>query len=260
MIGLGLAIPYVATRGGGTYVVTDANASTLIAAMNTAPSSSRKRTIDNTIISLKAAGLWTKLDALYVLAAHDSQAARLNWKAPASNTATEVSSPTFTADQGYTGNGTSSYLDSNFNPTTDPIATGTQDDNHIGVFVLNNVASNSAVGNPKQSVQPRAVSVDQFLGRAGNTSNTLIASSITDSRGHFVITRGDSANISGYINGALSATVAVVSAALDNSNFWICARNLNNFGTYQVSAAHWGKNLSGAEIASLYSILAGARG
>ena len=40
------------------------------------------RLIDKAIGQLKMAGVWGKLDALYLLAAHTSQAALVNWKAP----------------------------------------------------------------------------------------------------------------------------------------------------------------------------------
>ncbi len=50
----------------------------LLARMSVPPSPARRTHIDTLVKSLIAAGLWTKLDALYLLAAHDAQAARLN--------------------------------------------------------------------------------------------------------------------------------------------------------------------------------------
>lgn len=238
--------------------VWNASALAIIAAMTPPPDAARALAINSTVTSLQSTGLWPLLDALFILAAHDAQAALLNWKNP-SQVASTVNSPTFTTDQGYTGNGTSSYVDTGIKSTAVG-SVGTQNSNHIGVYCLNNVGSNSAVGNTAQSVQPRNVADDHLWGRAGNSSNTDTGLAST-SLGHSIINRVDSSYISGYKDGALLATVASASSALDsvNNNF-ICARSPGNFGTYLVSAAHWGAGLTTQQIADLYGILNGARG
>jgi hypothetical protein len=70
----------------------------------------------NTLIS---SGVWAKLDTLFVLA-NDGGAsfACINWKNPSGTKATLVSSPTFTTNQGFNSNGSSSYIDTNFNAST----------------------------------------------------------------------------------------------------------------------------------------------
>ena len=108
----------------------------------TAPSEAQQ-TLQNTLVTdLKTAGVWDKLDVFYVFATDgDSDYATLNWKAPSSHQTTKVNSPTFTANGGFTGDGSSSYLDTNF----DPDASGvnyTLNDASISIwnntFVLNN--------------------------------------------------------------------------------------------------------------------------
>lgn len=75
---LGLSLPSAAVmRARGGAVPPEARA--LMARMTTAPSASRARAIATLVRTLKAAGIWSKLDLLYILAAHDAQAARLNW-------------------------------------------------------------------------------------------------------------------------------------------------------------------------------------
>jgi hypothetical protein len=70
----------------------------------------------NTLIS---SGVWAKLDTLFVLA-NDGGAsfACINWKNPSGTKATLVSSPTFTTNLGFNSNGSSSYIDTNFNAST----------------------------------------------------------------------------------------------------------------------------------------------
>jgi hypothetical protein len=104
-ISLGLSLS--GSGGGGAF---SPEASALFAAMTTPPTAARKTLIDACIVSLKAAGVWSKLDAFYMTAAADSQAARLNWKTPGSQTLSAVNSPTFTADRGYQGDGISAHL------------------------------------------------------------------------------------------------------------------------------------------------------
>jgi hypothetical protein len=86
----------------------------------TAPSASQQ-TLQNTLVTdLKTAGVWDKLDLFYVFATDgDSDYATLNWKAPSSHQVTKVSSPTFTADSGFSGDGSTAYLDTNFSIAND---------------------------------------------------------------------------------------------------------------------------------------------
>ncbi len=90
-----------------TVIAIDTDAWAVIIAMTNRPPFARQTLIKNLVDALKTAGLWTKLDRLYVLAAHDSRASLLDWKAHATGlTATTVTTaPTFTADRGWQGGG-----------------------------------------------------------------------------------------------------------------------------------------------------------
>ena len=57
-------------------------------------------------------------------------------------TASLVNSPTFTTDRGFTGNGSTSYLDSGYNVSTGG-GVYAQDSAHMGVYVLNNINDSS---------------------------------------------------------------------------------------------------------------------
>ena len=106
----------------------------------TAPSASQQ-TLQNTLVTdLKTAGVWSKLDAFYLFATDgDSDFATLNWKTPASFQATKTNSPTFTANEGFTGDGVSAYLDTNLNQANDT-TNYTQDDASFGVYAWNEIA------------------------------------------------------------------------------------------------------------------------
>ena len=246
---LGLSL----SGGARPYTFTNAEASDLVARMSVAPSNARKARIDTTVGALKSAGLWSKLDALYMLAAHDAQAARLNWIST-SYTLSEVNAPTFTTNAGYAGNGTSSYLESGYNPTT---AGGvfTQNSAHMGLW--SNSASVTAaadIGNLNTAVVCRT-SADLIAVRL-NASVSAAPIASTDGSGHFIGSRSGSAAIDEYRNGSsVGRGAASTSAAPSNSTFWIGARNNTAFSARQISVAHWGSALTAAEVTALYDIL-----
>jgi hypothetical protein len=64
----------------------DPNAEAFIAAMVTPPTAARAALIETYFVALKTAGIYSKFDTLYLLAAADAQAASLNLVAPANFT------------------------------------------------------------------------------------------------------------------------------------------------------------------------------
>lgn len=85
----------------------------------TLPTDSVKLKQNTLLTSMKADGVWAKLDVFYVFAQDGGSAfGTLNWKNPNANQATLVNAPTFVSNGGLMGNGTSSYIDTNYNPAT----------------------------------------------------------------------------------------------------------------------------------------------
>jgi hypothetical protein len=75
-------------------------------------SSGRQTIVDDLIAGLKADGVWSKLDRLWLTATENTQSALIDLVA--TSTATPVNSPTFAANLGYTGsNASNKYIDSN---------------------------------------------------------------------------------------------------------------------------------------------------
>ena len=76
-----------------------------------------QRLKQNTLLSsLKTAGVWNKLDTFANFATDGSaQFALIDWKRLVQYNAS--TGPTFITNEGFTGNGTSSYINTNFNPT-----------------------------------------------------------------------------------------------------------------------------------------------
>lgn len=81
----------------------------------TLPSVSQRLKQSVLLSSLKTDGVWSKLDTFANFATDgSSNFALIDWKRLTQYTA--VNSPTFTTNEGFTGNGTSSYINTNFNP------------------------------------------------------------------------------------------------------------------------------------------------
>ena len=83
----------------------------------TLPSSGQQTLQNQLVVDLKAAGVWSKLDTFAVFATDgNSDFALIDWINLSQYTA--VNSPGFTTNIGFAGNGTSAYIDTNFNPST----------------------------------------------------------------------------------------------------------------------------------------------
>ena len=92
----------------------------LLSRMSTTPDITRRNIINDLIKGLKDDGIWNLLDVLVINAAHSAQAGILNW-INSSHTSTLVNAPTFTLNQGFTGNGSTSYIDTEYNPSTEAV-------------------------------------------------------------------------------------------------------------------------------------------
>jgi surface protein len=83
----------------------------------TLPTISQRNQQNLLLYNLKDAGIWTKLDTFAVFATDgDSDFALIDWKRLSQYTA--INSPTFTTNDGFAGNNTSAYIDTNYNPFT----------------------------------------------------------------------------------------------------------------------------------------------
>jgi len=248
MAGLGLSIPEVAARrSGGNDPATDA----LLGRMSVAPGEARAGAIDALVRALKAAGVWAKLDALYLLAAHDAQAARLNWVG-SSFTLAAVNSPGFTADRGYAGDGATSYLDSGF---TDGSSGGfRQDDGHRGVWCGTNAIGGFDIGTQRARIMANAGSSTARV--AANASGTNFpALPAATAVGWTCYSRGGAASYL-FAKDTTQTSITQLSDALAAGVVEVGAAASSGYSARRIQAAHWGKALSGGEMSALQAALA----
>lgn len=248
-IGVGVDAGTLAT--GVEYVFANAEASALVARFTTPPSAARESQIDNLVGSLKTAGVWTKLDAFYVLAAHDAQAAQRNWIADAFNL-TPQNSPAFTVDAGYAGNGTTSYLATG--ALSNALSSYQQNSASIGVWCSTEVNTNFGIGTAAGAisrVQPRAG------GNAGGriTSNAGgAAAPVASSIGLTAMDRSAAGALKALRNGVQLITGTAASQAPAADEFYLLRDNLV-YGAFGISAAFIGGHLTDAEHLATYNAL-----
>lgn len=252
MLGLSLSLD-IAPLGGSAY---DPAAVALFAAMTTPPTDARKALINALIVSLKAAGIWTLLDVLYLIAAADSQAARLNCINPATFTLSAVNSPAFTADRGYAGDGLSAYVDTTLNPVTAPSPKIAQNDNSQWVWMRSvGAAASTYFGNNNSSVM-RSATVSQIR----NSTLTTVTGTTTIANQAGVVfgaIRTGGASVDVYRAGAFVETLTSASTGLSSNSMSLLARSGSaSFNSGQIAFAALGGSLTASQAATLQSCVA----
>ena len=245
----------MAGTAGATY---GAEATALFARMSVQPDSTRKTLIDNLCNALVSAGVWAKLDCLYVTAAHDAQAARLNWVSSSYNVVAG-GSPTFTTDRGYTGDGVGATLSSTFNPSTSPSPKYAQDNAIMFAWVGTDVTASTQIdcghsptlaficSHNTTSTPRMRISV------ATNAAPTLPANTGV---GLLAALRTSSAGMDGYKNATALSNTAATSTGVGNGVFsMLCANGAANFSARTVAASGLGSALTPTEYGNFYSAL-----
>ena len=211
--------------------------------------SSGQQTLQNTLVTdLKEAGVWDKLDLFYVFATDgDSDYATLNWKTPASFQATKVSSPTFTSNQGFQGDGVGSYLDTNFNPNIHSAA-----------------SSQYSMGAGGYHFQKPTSTYDNIIGGDSGSNDLLVATKFTTEqpffrvndassfRPSFVTTTGFYGVSRSAVNridaifpdGTTDSSSNAANAGLPNANLWILKWNPAVNSNAEISVAFYGGDVT----------------
>ncbi len=230
----------------------------VIEAMTNAPKRKRSFLIDDLIGALIDAGIWAKLDLLWIMAAADAQAACLNWKNPA-NALTPISAPSFAANAGYQGNGASSYLDSGI--AWNSLSQMSLDSASIFAWVNDGTDSAASVyavgqasGTTRHSLAPRsAVSGGTIRGNLnGNTSSFAAQATIM---GLTHINRSGPTASEAYKNGVAAGTTSDTTTGFASQNVTLL-KHTSIYADYRLACAGIGASLTSTEAAALHTALA----
>ena len=215
----------------------------------TLPSTGQQTLQNQLVVDLKTDGIWSKLDTFGVFATDgSSDFALIDWKRLSDYTA--INSPTFTINQGFTGNGTSSYIDTNFQPIN-----GTnyaQNSAHFMVYCYANDSASTYYGGALDTT-PSVIRSLNFGGRDGSnrfstvainstSSDVTATNSVVDDTGFNLITRTNSTTVKAYKDNTLINTFTNSSSLTSYQlarNIFLLARNLNgaanSFATRKLS-------------------------
>lgn len=219
-IGFGISPLFRRSRAG--Y---DADAITYFNTVTTPFSAARKAIINTLVTTLKADGNWTKLDRLWLLATEAQDQALISLVNPASTAMTLVNAPSFVADQGFTGDGATSYINTQYNPSSD----GSQ-------FTLNNCSfgiyarSNAGIYNMFHGCDN---GTDHVLLAEKNASgnirfalnNVTFHDTAVTSLGFYVANRTASNATAGLRNSSTIVSDTDVAVAVPNLKAYILCRN-----------------------------------
>lgn len=243
----------------------DPDVAALFARMTTSPDATRKGLINNLILSLKDAGVWTKLDGLWLMAAHDTQSAELNWIQDQFNLVA-VDSPMFVVDVGFKGNGTSSYHSIDGYRSGSNATLLTQDSNNLGMWVLT-----SDVSSPQADIGCIDCCIIDYSS-GGQTIGAGFYNMAPDNiilyqngldveipiRGYTAMSRTSANSVSFYSAGQNKQNLAVPSSTPSGGEMCIGAvvgpaSDQGLFSTERIAAGHAGAALTDAEILALYN-------
>lgn len=212
-------------------------------------------------------GVWSKFDALYILAAPDTTTALLNLVQNTFNL-TANGSPTFTAYQGYVATETASptdYLDTGFVPST---AGGnyTLNDAHYSYWSNTDntataaqwsIGTNITPGPPNAFARSIAKHTDGKAYLRINDNGESAGVATATSNGFYTAVRTGSSAQKGYKNASDLSITSVASGVLSSFSFFLLANN--NAGTAaqgsnrQLSQASIGASLTQTQVTALYN-------
>lgn len=150
---------------------------------------------------------------------------------PSSTQITEVNSPAWTPNQGYAGNGVNSYLNTNYNYSTDAVNASRNNMSH-GIYsrtddpstATNMVEAGASLGNDWGNFI--RCGLNGNVNATANTDvNQQVVAAISDTLGLYHAVRNNATQHSIYKNGALVATANFNSLAHQNFNDFVLGRN-----------------------------------
>ncbi len=228
-------------------------------------SGARQTVVNNLIVGLKADGIWTKLDRLWLFAGENEPSALTDLVAL--DLAAKVSTPTFTTDTGFAGEDTGTptkYINLTYNPSTDGVQ-GTTNSIHLSAWSATNAVDSNGfyVGCTDAST---AHQTNINGGRSTNTfwrPNDSPASAgqtaVASTRGFFLANRSGAALSQGYYNGSLSATINQAAGTIPNVTAYACchqsAGNPDSGSQNTIAEVSYGGSLDGTDNTNFYNRL-----
>lgn len=233
----------------------DADALAYFTACTTQPDDTRKGLINTLIVDAKAAGVWSKLGRIALMASHTEQAGLRDVRNPA-QTLVNTNCP-FTADRGFSGEpGSEAYLDLNQALTATGLA---QNDGTIGVYCNaqgfvsgNSVHFSGTTSSYRWDIRAHESASPTF--RAASTATSTFTRLADTRTGHRTIVRRDASNHHIFQAGANKQSFAVASTG-NGTGAVLLRSGTVTFSDDRLAAFYCGAALSDAEVAAWHGVL-----
>lgn len=205
----------------------------------TLPSTAQRLKQNTLLSSLKTAGVWNKLDTFANFATDGStQFALIDWKRLVQYDAS--TNPTFTANEGFMGNGTSSYIDTNFKPSTQSTNYITNNASRY-MYLFSGIVGQRIEGNSLDSNNIRLGIYATHKINSGAVNQLNSAFTYTATKGMKSIHRTSSTDVTLY-NASVGENRTLTSAGLPDANQWIL-RQLNGYVNAKISMYAMGASM-----------------
>ncbi|KQT54644.1 hypothetical protein ASG43_03390 [Aureimonas sp. Leaf454] len=253
---LGLGAGALGAGGEGQGPTYDPDATALFARFATQPDATRKQLISDRFVAGKAKSFWSKLDALWVHAAHAPEAGRLNWLGDIYN-CIPVNNPAFTTDRGYMGDGSTSYLNTGFNPFVETAAKYSRLSGTLGVRSNTNNSSGGSLagfhdGGKGTTINPRDAG-NSVTFRVNQASASFTAGNGT-SVGMFCASRNGATDAVVARDGVVIQRTAIAAeAAVANGTFRLGAITNASMRACQFAMGWIGAGFTDQEITDFYN-------
>jgi hypothetical protein len=182
----------------------------------TLPSSSQQTLQNQLVIDLKDAGVWSNLDTFAVFATDgDEDFALIDWIRLIQYAA--FNSPTFTTNEGFKGDGSSTYLDSGYNYNGNV----TENDLHFGGYAFNDKTIYNIIGGVDSGSNDVLISTDFNDGQSFSRCNSIGRLSFigTNQTGVHIVSRNNGTSVDLIsANGTISNQSSTSTGGVPNGN------------------------------------------
>ena len=207
-----------------------------------------KQAVNQLVLDLKANSLWTPMKAIYPMVGASAAACAQNLKSASFEGSFTATGWTF-ASTGVTGNGTSAYMDTTFNPNTSSNANS----KHMSYYSRNDFSS--------CQIGISAGIFDQifYSGAWYNILSTNSYTPITTATTKGLVVASRTTSTSGcttYVNNSNLGNDGLTTAGNPNGNLWLNARSPSASGTSsndECAFSSIGDGLTDTQAADLYN-------
>ena len=232
---------------------------TVYNAFGTKPTDEYAGYMDTMVSDLVSGGYWDRMDLFYVFANNIEANALINWVNPGTFDADNVSSTSFTAYEGFTGDGSEDYISTNYNPSSDN-TNYTLDNATVGIYLPISQAEQSKYvflatdGTNLLGLIPRQTAGNYvaFINSSLSMGGTFAAS---EGSGLWILTRTASNVCVLYRDNTLIEQESDASSSLPNAELGVLGNIGATYTTHQVSIFFVMNGVTAEEVSAITTII-----